>query len=113
MTRLRITEAQFQRTVTELAEVLGWRWVHFRPAKTDKGWRTPVEGSHAKGWPDLILCRERLVVVELKGSTGKLEDEQADWLDALRAAGVEAYCWKPDDMDEVEAVLRRVEGVGS
>ena len=100
-----MTEAEFQGALVELAEVLGWRWIHQRPAKTDKGWRTAVEGSHAKGWPDIVFCRERVVFVELKGPRGKLSDEQADWLDALRRAGAEAYCWWPDDWDQVVEVL--------
>lgn len=112
MTHPMQTEGQLQRAVTDLAELLGWRWLHHRPAVTDQGWRTAVSGSHAKGWPDLVLVRERLVLAELKGPRGKLSPEQSDWLDSLATAGVESYCWGPDDWDEIEATLTRVEGHG-
>jgi hypothetical protein len=65
----RTTGADLQRQVTDLAAILGWTWVHFRPAMTGRGWRTPVEGPLGKGWPDLVLVRERdrrLIFAELK-----------------------------------------------
>ena len=108
MGRLHVTETSWQQTVTETAETFGWRWLHMRPARLADGqWRTPVSGSHAKGWPDLILVRDRLIVAELKGTGGKLTAEQADWLAALTGAGVEAYCWGPDDWPQVQRVLSR------
>lgn len=109
MRSLLSTEADLQAAVTELAEYLQWRWIHHRPARTEQGWRTAVSGSHAKGWPDLVLVRERLIVAELKGSWGRVTDEQQSWLDALRAAGVEAYLWGPKDWDQIEATLKRRE----
>ena len=99
------TEAEFQRWVTELAEVLGWSHVHFRPAMTSKGYRTPVSGPLGKGWPDLVLVRERVIFAELKSDKGKLSPEQ-DWvLGELRRAGAEVYVWRPRDRDEIGAVL--------
>jgi hypothetical protein len=109
---VRVTEADFQSAVTDLAEVLGWRWVHQRPARTASGWRTAVSGSHAKGFPDLVLVRERVVFAELKSTVGRVAPEQAAWIDALRAAGAEAYVWTPNDWAALEAVLRRQEGHG-
>jgi hypothetical protein len=61
-----ISERDWQRQVTDAAELFGWTWVHFRPARTEHGWRTPVSGPLGKGWPDLTLIRERVVYVELK-----------------------------------------------
>jgi hypothetical protein len=44
----------------------GWRAAHFRPARTAKGWRTPVAADGA-GFPDLVLVRRtRIVAAELK-----------------------------------------------
>ena len=101
---VRVTEADHQAAVVELARLLGWRVVHFRPARTSKGWRTPV-AYDATGFPDLVLVRDRLVVAELKGTGGRLRPEQRAWLDALRAAGVEAHLWGPDDWDDIRTTL--------
>ena len=61
-----MTERDLQDAVMEMAKLLGWRCVHFRPARTLHGeWRTAIEG-HA-GFPDLVLLRPpRLVFAELK-----------------------------------------------
>lgn len=101
---LKIDEATFQSTVVDYARTLGWMVAHFRPAMTSKGWRTPVTADGA-GWPDLVLLRERLVVAELKGSSGQLRAEQRRWIEALRRAGVETYVWFPTCWGEIEQVL--------
>ena len=44
-----MTEREFQQQVTDLAELYGWAWAHFRPAQPTKGWRTPVSGPLGKG----------------------------------------------------------------
>jgi hypothetical protein len=101
-----VTEAAFQTSVIDLARVTGWMVAHFRPARTEQGWRTPV-AADGKGFPDLVLVRERVIFAELKSDTGRLSDDQHAWLAALEAAGVEAYVWRPDDFDQVAATLRR------
>lgn len=103
----RVTEAYFQEQVVELAEVLGWSWVHFRPGRTAHGWRTPVSGPLGKGFVDLIMLRERVIFVELKGDKGKVGPEQAAVIHALQEAGAEAHIWRPADWDTVVAVLSR------
>lgn len=100
-----ITEGAWQANVIELAHVLGWRVAHFRPARTLHGWRTAVAADGC-GFPDLVLTRERLVVAELKARRGRLTADQRAWLDALAAAGVEAYLWRPDDWPHVCDVLQ-------
>jgi hypothetical protein len=99
-----IAERDFQSTVIDAARLLGWRVVHFRPARTEHGWRTPVEADGA-GFVDLVLVRDRVLFVELKGSATRLTPEQRQWLDALDAAGAEVYLWLPDDWPEIEQVL--------
>ena len=99
------SEAEFQRWVMELADVLGWSTVHFRPAMTSKGYRTPVSGPLGKGWPDLVLVRERVIFAELKSDKGKLSLEQDYVLGELRNAGAEVYVWRPQDRDEIGEVL--------
>ena len=106
MTALHVTEAQWQQTVLDLARLRGWTVAHFRPARTEQGWRTPV-AADGKGFPDLVLVRDRVIFAELKSARGELTDEQAGWLDVLVRAGAETYVWRPDDFDEVLAALTR------
>lgn len=105
----KLTEVQFSRQVTDLAELFSWRWVHFRPAMTQRGWRTPVQGSLGKGWPDLFLARQRdhrVMVAELKTDAGKVSDEQRDVLNLLAWCGLEWHIWRPADFDKIAEVLR-------
>jgi hypothetical protein len=101
-------ERDLQAQIIELAEEwLGWEVVHFRQARTVKGWRTPVTGKLGKGWPDLILVRgPRIIAAELKSSKGKVTDEQSHVLAVLGLAGVETYVWRPSDWDTIVEVLR-------
>ena len=118
-----LTEAQFQRQVTQLAEMLGWQWAHFRPAMRANGrWYTPVSGPLGKGWPDLVMIRSgetsrgprRLLFAELKRSKrDQPSPDQARVLDALDdlrwsspLAGVETYVWRPEDWERIAEVLR-------
>ena len=75
--RVAISEAESLRQVTDLAELYSWSCVHFRPARTAHGWRTPVSGPLGAGWPDLILVRrERMAGAELKLDGGRPRPEQ-------------------------------------
>jgi hypothetical protein len=91
-----VTEQQLQQAVIECARTLGWLVAHFRTAKTERGWRTPVEGD-GKGFPDLVCVRGgRVIFAELKSSTGRLSDEQTIWISELRLSpAVETYVWEP------------------
>lgn len=81
---LQITESDFMGQVTQMAELFGWRWVHFRPARTSYGWRTPVSGPLGKGWPDLTLVRDdRMIFAELKRDGEKATPEQEEVLRLL------------------------------
>lgn len=100
-----ILEDEFLEQIITLAKLKGWRIHHSRPGWTSKGWRTPIQGH--KGFPDLILVRERTVVVEAKSASGHLSPEQCEWRDAFLGAGAEYYCWKPEDWHMVELVLAK------
>lgn len=108
-----ITEEQFSGQVEDLLKLYGWRWCHFRPAITEKGWRTALSGD--KGLPDIIAVRPpRLIFAELKSEDGRLSPEQKEWLkdlDICRQAtpfhkAHEVYLWRPSDYDEIEEILR-------
>ena len=100
-----ITESEFLDQVLQYAALRRWRTAHFRPARTVDGWRTAVAGD-GKGFPDLLLCRERIVVAELKVGRNQLTGEQRQWLMWFEAAGIPAYTWRPDDWAEIEQVLQ-------
>lgn len=101
------TEDEFNRDVVDLAESLGWRVAHFRPAQTGKGkWVTAMRGKRAKGYPDLTMVRGgRLVFAELKRKPNAPTAEQLNWLEELQAAGAEAYLWWTTDMPAIVEVL--------
>ena len=91
---LDISEAHWQRLVTDLATVCAWQWYHTHDSR-----RSPA------GLPDLILVRERVLWVELKRERGRLRPEQREWGLALMRARQDWRCWKPSDWDEVVATL--------
>jgi hypothetical protein len=49
--------------------------------------------------------RHRVIAAELKCGKGKLRPNQREWLAALRAAGVEAVEWRPEQWAEIVATL--------
>jgi len=102
-----LTESDWQGQVFELARLYGYSYVHFRAARTTRGWRVPVEGPLGKGWPDIVLFRPgRTVYAELKRETGNECSPDQLWVhEQIRAAGNECYVWKPSDLNEVQRVL--------
>ena len=102
----KITEAEFMAQVIDLATVLGWYTAHFRPALTSRGWRTPVQGVLGKGFPDLVLVRDRVIFAELKRDGANLTPEQELVLDQLVIAGAEVRVWRPADFDRITEILR-------
>lgn len=107
----RMTEAQLQELVISLARCYHWRVAHFRAARTNKGYRTPVAADGA-GFPDLLMLKNgRLVVVELKSDTGKVARRQEEWLEAFYWADAEIATWRPADWINGE-ILRVLSGGG-
>lgn len=102
-----ITETEFQNQVIEYAQMFGWRVAHFRPARTNKGWRTPIQGD--PGFPDLVLARDgHIILWELKSEKGKLTDDQRAWLGALGGTcdRVHVGTRRPSEWDAIEYQLR-------
>lgn len=95
--------------VIEYARLLKWTVAHFRPARTAKGWRTPVSAD-GKGFPDLVMVRYGFVVIaELKMPGNKLTPDQAKWIDRFQQAEGERLTvrvWYPYDWPDIEATLR-------
>jgi len=102
-------ENDFQDEVIKVAHDYGWKIAHFRPARTAQGWRTAV-AADGKGFPDLVMTRERLVVAELKYGANDLSADQQNWFDWFKMAQVEVYTWWPEDWDEIHKTLGFVNG---
>jgi hypothetical protein len=92
-----MAERDVQRAVIDVCRLLHLRVAHFRPARTDRGWRTPVEGDGA-GFPDLVIVGPGGVAYrELKSARGQLTADQLAWRDALLDAGADHHLWRPAD----------------
>ena len=83
-----VTEASWQSTVIDLAELTGW-WVYHNP---DSRRSQP-------GFPDLVLFRApRVMFLELKRETGRLSTVQREVLAELEGCpGVEVHVARPSD----------------
>ena len=101
-----ITEKDFSSQIESLLNIFGWHWCHFRPARTEHGWRTALSGH--KGFLDYIATKPpRLLIFELKSEKGKVSSEQQEWIDLLKqCTGAEVYLWKPSQIDEIVEILR-------
>jgi len=94
-TQVGITEAQFQRMVTDLCDWLHLRWYHTHDSRRSPG-----------GFPDLVIVGPAQVVyVELKSEKGRVTPAQKEWIDALCGALQDAYIWRPSDWPEAQRVL--------
>ncbi len=83
------------RVVIPLAKRLGWR-CYFT-------WNSR---NSPEGWPDLALVRPpQFIVAELKVTTD-LSNKQEECLAALSACGIPCYVWRPEDVDEIQRILK-------
>lgn len=109
---LQASEASFQRSVMELAQIGGWKLAHHHDSRRQIRPGVHVGDRSAAGFPDLVLCRGvRVIFAELKAEKGRLSPAQKEWLAALRvvegdAAGrVLVRVWRPSDWLEIERLL--------
>jgi Holliday junction resolvase len=74
---------------------------------TQRGrWVTAVSGDGV-GFPDIFALRgNRRLMVELKSTKGKPTTEQEKWLEMARQADIEVYIWRPQDIDQIEQILK-------
>jgi len=101
-----IPERVFTAQIIQLCKAFGWRVAHFRPGMTKRGrWLTAMSGD--VGFPDLVMLRQnRAIFAELKSVRGKVTHEQEVWLEWAKNANLEAYCWRPWDIDQIEKILK-------
>jgi len=90
-------EKSFQQRVKRLAELCGW-----------VVWHTLDSTGTRAGEPDLRMLRPpRYVLAELKSQHGRLRLEQAQAVALLeQCPGVEVFCWRPSDWQQIVQVLR-------
>jgi VRR-NUC domain-containing protein len=94
-----MNESALSKVVIKKARAEGWIVAHFHAAPTQKGhWGTPV-AADGKGFPDLVLARERVLFVELKADGKYPGPDQRRWMERLRGAGAEVHVWKPRDLE--------------
>ena len=97
MARQILRGGPLQKGIIDLAHANSWHVAHFTAMQDIRGiWRTPA-AVDGKGFLDLVLVRERLIMAEVKGDGDQLKPEQERWIEWLNAAGVENYVWKPSD----------------
>lgn len=84
-----------------LALIFGWKCHHVLDTN-------PPAKVVGKGFPDWAFARPpRFLVVELKSQKGRLTADQKMWGEILTACpGIEYYCWRPSDRDEILEVLK-------
>ena len=82
--------------VTDLCRWLRLRWYHTHDSRRSNA-----------GFPDLVIVGPgEVIYAELKSERGRLSSAQAEWIEALNAAGTKAYVWRPSDMREISQILR-------
>jgi hypothetical protein len=90
-------EQDLQGAVIDLCRLLHLRVAHFRPARSNLGWRTPV-GADGAGFPDLVIVGPGgLAFRELKSDRGRLSADQKLWRAALYDAEADYDLWRPVD----------------
>lgn len=104
--KVELSEAEFQKQVTDLADLRGWQWMHIQRMGDPMGhWRTPVTGPLGKGWPDLVLVRgNHLIFAELKRQ-GKLLTVDQQQVQLMMYEAAPYYVWRPSDWAEIVSVL--------
>lgn len=106
-----MTEAQFQRTVIDLARLHEWMVAHFRAASVTRRdgstvHMTPVEADGA-GFPDLVLVHplRGTLFRELKTDRGRISPHQQVWIARLEIAGADVAVWRPADWSQIATTL--------
>lgn len=105
------SETDFEKRLVAYAQSLGWavtavrRNVCVQKRNSKETYNVTPWLYDGEGWLDLTFVRERVVFAELKSEKGVIRPAQQVWLDRLKAAGQEAYLWRPADWSQIEKVL--------
>lgn len=91
-----MTEDELLTGIVDALAAGGWLYQHVR--RSDLA----VIQGHV-GHPDIVAVhpeRALLVFLELKTATGRVEEAQRRWIEALAAAGINVRVVRPADYDE-------------
>ena len=118
---MKVSERDFSKSVEDLLKFYGWQFVHFRPARVMRHGKETYETAYTgnKGFPDYFCTKPpRILIFELKSETGKLSQEQKDWIDLLKSCQQpnmnlyktcdfpEVYVWRPDEIENIAKILQ-------
>jgi hypothetical protein len=92
-----MTERELSDNLADTAKVYKWLAYHTFDSRRSE-----------PGFPDWVLIRERLLVVELKSERGKVAPAQYRWLKAFEDAGADTRVWRPQHWlsGEIEETLK-------
>ena len=105
-----VTEAEFQRDVVQLLTLNGWRTFHVGESrKTVRRGDTyiTIPDPDSAGLPDLVAIHPigDIFVAELKRQKDRTDLRrkalQLEVLGLFTGAAIDAYLWRPSDMDEI------------
>ena len=100
-----LTEAEFQRQVTEVAVREGWDWMHI--GRIGKYTPNGAKGTLGTGWPDLVLVRgPRLIFAELKAQKAGITPQRQREVLSLLSQAAETHIWRPSDLPLILEVLQ-------
>ncbi len=99
------TETMMVNDIVREAQNLGWLVHHDRPAFTQRGWRTALQGD--AGFQDLLLLKGGKVAAwECKSAIGKVTPLQQAWLDGWALVpGVDVRVVRPADIESAYKFL--------
>lgn len=108
-----LSESQFRAVVVEMASLRGWRAFFVENSTREivraSGARVRVRNINlgGRGFPDLVLVRERILYRELKREHDThTPAEQHEWGAAIARAGGDFAIWRPRDWQKIEEELR-------
>ena len=107
-----IPEKQHQASIIKLAELYGWKVVHFSDSRAINKKGQAFGDKQAAGWPDLFCVRPpEIVVIECKKELGKTTENQDEWLALFEACGIDTYVSRPSTFEIVQERLTRARPV--
>lgn len=75
-----------QKAIIAEAQRQGWIVAHFYAVESkNRGWVTPC-GANGKGFPDLLMVRDRVIAMEVKGDGDSMKPDQIKWQQAFSMA---------------------------
>ena len=105
-----MNEADRQGSIEAALRLAGYLWCHFRPAWSEKGYRTALSGT--PGFPDIVAVHpsrhDSPLFVEVKADRGTRTGAQVMWAEALIRGG--ADYWLADSKEETDRLLEYITG---